>query len=293
MADKEDKIEIMMVQLLFKNRPETPSAEQFRAALEKQFGDLGDMPQAEPSEGSKGDMFMFPLPKYKVELEDHPDGVPVMAAFLGAEPESGIEVDDMQRSQFWDMPNGSEIIDECRNTILVTTMLGAALPYKEQAEVMLGQISAALECYPGCVAIYAPQSGKLITPDMFQNQKQYSLSERFISLFVNARFFNVPDTGEMIVDTLGFYVFGAADVQVHFKNMDPNFVVNYVYNVASYQFNNDFPIKSGDTIDSLDENGRMQAEPQWKVQYENSLVDPARAVLDVNCGEFAGGSRQG
>ena len=74
--------------------------------------------------------------------------------------------------------------------------------------------------------------------------------------------------------------------------MDPNFVVNYVYNIASYQFDNEFPIKSGDTIDSLGENGHMQAETQWKVQYEDSLVVPARTVLDVNCGEFAGGNRQ-
>ena len=96
---------------------------------------------------------------------------------------------------------------------------------------------------------------------------------------------------EMLVDTLGFYVFGGADVQVHFKNMDPDHVVNYVYNIASYQFDNDFPIESGETIDSLDADGRMQRSPQWKVQYVDSLLDPLRTVLDVNCGEFAGGNR--
>ena len=30
---------------------------------------------------------------------------------------------------------------------------------------------------------------------------------------------------EMLVDTLGFYVFGGADVQVHFKKLNPNYVV--------------------------------------------------------------------
>ena len=73
--------------------------------------------------------------------------------------------------------------------------------------------------------------------------------------------------------------------------MDPNHVVNYVYNIASYQFDNDFPMKSGDTIDSIDENGRIQTTPQWPVQYEDSLVDPLRMVLDINCGEHAGGNR--
>lgn len=287
----DNKIEIMMIQLLFDQKPSSPSTEQMRKALEKRFGDLGDTPYAETAKESSGDMFMFPLPGHKVVLQDSPEGVPVMAAFLSAQHESGLEVDEMKRHQLWDVENAVDIINECTNTILINTMLGAALPYKEQAEIMLSQVDAALECYPECIGIYAPQSGKLITPEMFQAQKKYSLAERFISLFVNARFFNVPDANEMIVDTLGFYVFGGADIQVHFKNMDPNKVVNYVYNIASYQFNNDFPIVSGDTIDSIDEKGKMNAEIQWNVQYENSLIDPVRTVLDINCGEFAGGNR--
>ena len=96
---------------------------------------------------------------------------------------------------------------------------------------------------------------------------------------------------EMLVDTLGFYVFGGADVQVHFKKLNPNYVVNYVYNIASYQFDNEFPINSGETVDSIDENGEIKMEPQWRVQYEDSMVGPVRPVLDICCGEYAGGNR--
>ena len=95
----------------------------------------------------------------------------------------------------------------------------------------------------------------------------------------------------MIVDTLFFYTFGAADVQVHFHDLDPNAVVNYVYNIASYQFDNDFPIKSGETVDGLDENGKTSWDIQWKAQYEDSLIQPVRTVLDVNCGQYAAGYR--
>ncbi|MBQ2100021.1 MAG: DUF4261 domain-containing protein [Lachnospiraceae bacterium] len=288
---EENKIEIMMVQLLFKQKPKSPTTAQMREALERYMGDLGEIPYAETSKESTGDMFMFPLVKHKAVLQDKPDGVPVMATFLGSDGELGIEVDEMQRYQFWDVPNGNELIDECKYTILVNTMLGAVLPYREQAEILLAQVDAAIDCYPECIGIYVHQSGKLITPEMFRAQRDASLSERFITLFVNARFFNLSDTNEMLVDTLGFYVFGGADVQVHFKNMDPDHVVNYVYNIASYQFDNDFPIQSGETIDSLGADGRMQRSPQWKVQYEDSLLDPLRTVLDVNCGEFAGGNR--
>lgn len=288
---QENNIEMMMVQLLFKSKPQSPTTEQLRKALEKYLGDLGEVPYVEKSKESKGDMFIFPLTKYKVVMKGKPEGVPVMAGFLASASESGIEVDDMKRYQFWDVPNANDIINECKHTILVHTMFGAALPYQEQAEIILAQVGAALDCYPECIGIYVHQSGKLITPEMFEAYKKYSMSERFIKLFINARFFNVPDTDEMVVDTLGFYVFGGADVQVHFKNMDPNHVVNYVYNIASYQFDNDFPIKSGETIDSLDKNGKIQMTPQWMVQYEDSLVDPMRTVLDINCGEYAGGDR--
>ena len=289
--EKESKIGIMMVQLLFKNKPKSPKTEELRSTFEKYIGDLGEIPYAETSKESTGDMFMFPLLKHKVILKDKPDGVPVIASFLSSDDGTGIEVDDMKRSQFWDVPNGNDIIGECKSTILLNTMLGAALPYREQAEIMLAQIDAAIDCYPECMGIYVHQSGKLITPDMFKKQRNAGLSERFFNLFVNVRFFNLADTDEMIVDSLGFYVFGGADVQVHFKGLDPNHVVNYVYNIASYQFDNDFPIKSGETIDSLDEYGKMQMTPQWKVQYEDAIVPPLRTVLDVNCGQYAGGNR--
>ncbi|MBQ9152364.1 MAG: DUF4261 domain-containing protein [Solobacterium sp.] len=93
------------------------------------------------------------------------------------------------------------------------------------------------------------------------------------------------------MDTLGFDVFGGADVQVHFRNLKPGHVVSYAYNVAGYQFENGFPIKSGETIDSMNAGGRIQKTPQWTVQDDDALVEPSRTVLDICCGEYAGGSR--
>ena len=292
--NKTDKntAEAMMVQLLFRQRPKPPTAEQLRLALGKYLGDLGEVPYAETSGESTGDMFMFPVPKYKAVFEDRPDGVPVIAAFLSSDTDSGIDVDDMKRLQFWDVPDGNGIISECKYTILVKTMLGRALPYLQQAEILSAQVSAAIDCYPECIGIYAPYSGKLITPEKFHSLKDADLSTRFISLFVNARLYNIADTDEMIVDTLGFDVFGGADVQIHFKNLKPSHVAAYAYNIASYQFENGFPIKSGETIDSMDvSSGEIQKTPRWTVQYEDAMVEPSRTVLDICCGEYAGGNR--
>ena len=39
------------------------------------------------------------------------------------------------------------------------------------------------------------------------------------------------------------------------------------------------------------ENGDMNPDIKWKVQYEDSLIQPVRTVIDINMGEYASGTR--
>ena len=94
----------------------------------------------------------------------------------------------------------------------------------------------------------------------------------------------------MLVDTLGMNTLFLPDLQYHFHGMDPNAVVNHAYNVLSYIYDNDNPLKSGDHIDGI-ENGKMSMDVQWNVQYEDALIQPIRDVLDINMGEYAAGTR--
>ena len=48
---------------------------------------------------------------------------------------------------------------------------------------------------------------------------------------VNIRFFNVPNTNESIVDSVGLANIGLSDVQFHFKGMNPNKVANLAYSL--------------------------------------------------------------
>ncbi len=293
--ENEPRPEMLVVQLLFKEKPKSATVEEIRAALEKRLGSLGDIPYVEPSKDSKADLVVLPVTKYKVIFKDKPEGMPPLACFMGPIEFSSENTGEIQRSQFWDVKDGNELIDSCKWNVLVYGTLSSGLHYKEQAELLLAQVGAALDCYPDCCGLYVFQTGKLTDPERFREGEKNgsSLTHRFIDLFVNARFFRITGTeNDMVVDTIGFYTFMAADVQMHFHGLTPDHVVNYVYNIADYQFENEFPIKSGDTVDSLDENGKMNWEPQWKAQYENSLIDPQRTVLDVNCGQYAAGNRQ-
>ena len=94
----------------------------------------------------------------------------------------------------------------------------------------------------------------------------------------------------MLIDTVGMSTLLLPDLQYHFHGMDPNWVVNHAYNVASYILGNDNPISNGETVDGVVD-GRVSREIQWKCQYEDALIQPPRGVLDINMGEFAAGQR--
>lgn len=283
-SKKAPEQEMLIANLLFREKPAKAEPDAIKAALEELVGTV------EIVSGKKG-INMFAVPKYMAIFKDTPQGMPVLAN-IGAPREFSPDiVDELNRSQFWDYPNGSEAIDGFKYCVDVFGMLSGALDYKEQAEFFVNMIDAALRNYPSCEAIYVFASGKLTTPEDFEHSKQYDLAGRFIRLAVNARFFTINNSDDMIVDTIGFYAFGGADVQLHFHDIDPNHAVEYVYNIASYQFNNDFPVKSGETIDGINGSGRIARDIQWRAQYENSLIQPIRTVLDINCGKYAAGQR--
>ena len=95
----------------------------------------------------------------------------------------------------------------------------------------------------------------------------------------------------MLVDTVGMSTLFLPDVQYHFHGMDPNWVVNHAYNMASYLFDNENPIKDGDTIDGIAD-GEMNRAVQWVCRYEQALIQPAREVIDVSMGAYASGNRE-
>ncbi len=144
--------------------------------------------------------------------------------------------------------------------------------------------SAKSKLFPTCTCVFVDASGKLLTADSARNNP-YNEAVRFVWFGLNARFFNIRNTGDQLVDTLGLYALGLPDVQYHYHDLDPDQVVNHAYNIAIYQFDNDAPIQPGDTV------GAIESEDRWRCRYEHSLIQPVRNVLDIEAGEFASGNR--
>ena len=150
-------------------------------------------------------------------------------------------------------------------------------------------LEAMVELFADCEAVLCLNSGKLLLADDIRGH-QIPREDRFIKFAVNARFFNIQGSGDMLVDTLGMGLLFMPDMQYHFHGMDPNWVVNHAYCIASYMLNNENPIKSGDTVDGI-VNGQFNVNLQWPCRYEGALIQPAREVIDVFMNEYAAGAR--
>ncbi len=150
-------------------------------------------------------------------------------------------------------------------------------------------MEALAELYPTCEAFYFQNCGKLFLAEDVRKHK-IPKEDRFIRFGVNVRFFNIQGTGDMLVDTVGMSTLFLPDLQYHFHDMDPNWIVNHAYSLASYILQSENPILSGETVDGIAD-GRMSRDIQWKCRYEEALIQPSREVLDIDTDAYASGTR--
>lgn len=223
---------------------------------------------------------------FEKENKDIPSQLMIMECVKIEQP----VMDEISASQLWDCKNGQEILESCKYQVIATDVLAGGLYYKDRAEMLVGYIEALVELYPSCKAVVFETSKKMFTRDAILNCS-VPKEKRFIYYAVNVRFFNIQDTEDMLIDTIGMSTLFMPDLQYHFHGMNPDAVVNHAYNLLSYIYENENPIKSNDHIDGID-GDTISTNVQWNLQYENSLIQPVREVIDVNMGEYASGSRR-
>jgi len=277
---------VFMVQLLMKEPCEMPSPERMTEVLTRH---IGRVEMAEPTDKMADSMEGITLFAATEHIAHFSNGEGlVQVSIMPCETFHPERIDEMKRSQMWDvLADRDRILSECKYCIFANDILGGAMEPFERANFLMDYLEALVELFPTCEAVYSLNSGKLILADVVQNREAEGL-ERYVHYIVNARFFNINGTPDHVVDTLGLSLLYIEDLQYHFHDMDPNWVVGHAYNMASYILNNHCPIKEGDTIDGVT-NGRLDQSLQWKCHFEDALIQPRRAVLDVYMNEYAAG----
>ena len=283
---------VFMVQLLMKEPCETPSMERMAEVLTRHIGRVEAAEPTDKMDAAMKSVTLFAAMEHIAHFENDQKQAPALVSIMPCETFHPEKIDEMKRSQMWDCRQDRDrILSECRYCVFANDMLGGALEPLERADFLMDYLEALVELFPTCEAVYSLNSGKLILADRIRNREAEGL-DRYVRYIVNARFFNISGTNDHVVDTLGLSLLYIEDLQYHFHDMDPNWVVGHAYNMASYILNNRRPIKEGDTIDGVAD-GHLEQSIQWKCHFEDAMIQPGRAVLDVYMNEYAAGQRQG
>lgn len=280
LSQEETYSHLFFMWLLFDKEPIKPDANTIQKAMEQKFGKVDAITKAK-------ELSSFAVYKYISEFADAK--MPTQLVMGAVHPFAQEQISEFERVQLWDCSNGNELLESMTHKVPIWDMMDT-LDYIPKTEMLMDWLETAVDLFQDCAAVWIPSAGKLIPADTIRSQS-CPREARYIRYCVNARFFNITGSDDMIVDTRGMYAMNLPDIQCHFHSMDPNHVVNYVYNIAGYIFENRMPIKDGDTIDGL-RDGQFVPEIQWKCQYEDSLIQPFRPVIDICPGEFAAGGRE-
>jgi len=280
---------VFMVQLLMKEKCRMPSLQRMTEVLERR---IGRVEAAEPQEKSAKAMDGLALFAAMDHIAKFSNGQgPVQVSIMPCDTFHPETIDEMKRSQMWDcLEDRDRILSECKYCVFANDILTGALDPLERADFDMDYLEALVELFPTCEAVYSLNTGKLILADTVRN-REFTGLDRFIHYIVNARFFNISGTSDSVVDTLGMSLLYIEDMQYHFHDMDPNWVVGHAYTIASYVLATRRSVKDGDTVDGVADNGDLDQSIQWKCRYEDALVQPERPVLDVHMGQYAAGGR--
>ena len=273
---------LFFVELLMPKQCDMPTRDTMVEVFTKHLGPVDCFSYGAESAG-------FAPQNYKVHYEDNDADIPPTLMVTNCEKIDKPVLDDFERSQVWDCPNVDELLDECQYRVFATDMLASGLEPNERADMLVKYVDALLELYPSCKAVIFGPSRKFLSRETIENHPDKNVT-RFIYYAVNVRYFSIQGTDDMMVDTLGMSTLFYPDLQYHFHGMNPDEIVNHAYSVLYYIFEHDNPIDDGQTIAGL-ENGDLNPDIKWKVQYEDSLIQPVRTVIDINLGEYASGTR--
>jgi hypothetical protein len=210
--------------------------------------------------------------------------MPAQTAILTAGQQSSLEAYRQDIQQSWRWPNAEELLRECVETRLVTEMMARFLSPHDRVSLFHGVLRAMIEVANPDALVFK-HSQQIVPPQAYLAACDQDPILRPGSL--NVRFFNISNSeGDMLMDTRGLTEIGLHDLQCHFRGLDPQSVARVLFDTGAYIFEKGPVIESGQTVAGI------QPGSKWRCQFESSLLEPAREVLDLSPGKpYAAGGR--
>lgn len=273
-----------IIELLFEDEIKRPTSSAVLRVAKEAFGDIEAI-------NRNNDITSFAVKNYTAYKKEDNKFEPVLLGMGKVIEFKQESISEFERSQIWNIANSEELLAKCKYSIKIFDA-GASGQIPQQRAVMLIQwLEAILTLFPTCKLVWIKSASKLQSVQAIKKFKQEGI-RKFIFSMINIRFFNIPDSNEFIVDSTGLNGIGLSDVQFHFKGLNPNKVANLAYSLIWYVLSSEENIiRDGDTIDGMDDSGKMTNSVQWKCRYEDSIIEPLRSVLDIEMGKYAAGDR--
>ena len=267
---------IQMVEFLFESTPSYDAAHIAQRAEE-----LLDSGIEKPEKNQ--DTLLFCHTKHQVEYKD--GTVPAQTAILATEKRPDATAYENRVQQSWSCEDAEERIASCTSSRLVTEMMSRLLEPFERIRLFHGVLQAFAEIAKPHAIVFN-HSQQIVSGDEYLESCSADPIQRLGSL--NVRFYNISnsESDDMIMDLRGLDEIGLHDLQCHFRDLDPNEVSQVLFNTGLYIFENGPVIESGQTV------AGTTPDSKWQCQFENSLLEPQRELLDLNPGApYAAGER--
>lgn len=270
---------------VFEAPAEMPPLDRFLSAMREKFGGVEPMAEEPRMPSRSGDLLGFALLDHPGRYEKENRQVPSQLVLMGPDAFDRSLWDEQIVAQFWDCgAQRQAFAEQCRCSIMCSNMMAASLPRQEQYQLIADYARLILDLFPACIGIYWPHSQKLMPRERMRDTGWNDPALRFLDGGLNVRFFKISGTDEMLFDTLGLTAIGLPDLQCHCKGLDPDDVVLFLRNLAAYLYQRGDVIQDGSTVEGIDHG-------KWPCRREDAMAGPARTVLDICPGKFAGGGR--
>ena len=176
--------------------------------------------------------------------------------------------------QTWDWPDAPEVARSATRSLLISDLMATGLPPEERMALFVNAVAALTEVAPVRAILWLPAQ-KLIQPSALIRALDEAEPDPLFAP-VNVRMFNVTGRkpGEHVMDTIGLEPLGLPDLQCHFVGLPPGRIAVFLHSLARYLFARGPVIESGHTVAGVD-------GERWRCRWEQALVGPPRAVIDV------------
>ena len=218
---------------------------------------------------------LFSFPDFPIGLQD----TEIRAQCTVLFPEafgSEIDIPEEVYQQNWDWNEGAAIAKTCRYELIVTDLMSRSMEYKKRMALFDTFLKVIVRATRPD-AVYSLQCQKLIDPkQLLDNVHEVERSPLFN--ICNVRLYNVANTNELLMDTIGLHSIGLTDFQIKFSGYPPNEIARILWNYAYYVYDKGDIVENGNTFEGVIDGSK------WRCERGISLLEPQRVVINLKIG---------